>query len=196
MNRSQVFKCALLSAVILFMVFSLQPAYGENKIKTGMDFPDLTLEGADCVEAAPYLGVENDERYIDLSKIPAKLIIIEFFSVYCPVCQQQAPVLNKLYKIIQRNPELNKDVKVIAIGIGNRQTEIDAYKKQHRVQFPVFIDPYSKSQNRHGIGSIPYTLVINADRKVLEAHLGVIENLDGFVEKISTYTKQAYSRSF
>ncbi len=176
-------------SIILFSVY-LHPAYAENKIKAGMDFPDILLEGSDCVEGSQYLGVANDERYMDLSKIPAKLIIIEFFNVYCPVCQQQAPVGNKLYNIIQRNPDLNKNVRMIAVGIGNRQDEIDAYKKQHMVKFPVFIDPYSKSRNKHGIGMIPYTVVINAQRKVLETHLGVIENLDAFVEKISTYSKQ------
>jgi thiol-disulfide isomerase/thioredoxin len=190
MMRKQLLKYTLLSATIFLFIFFLQPAYGENKIKTGMDFPDITLEGADCVKANQYLGVENDERYLDLSKIPAKLIIIEFFNVYCPVCQMQASVANKLYKIIQRNPDLNKDVKMIAIGIGNRQDEIDAYKKQHTVKFPLFIDPYSKSQNKHGIGMVPYTLIINADRKVLDTHMGVIENLDGFVEKILMYSKQ------
>jgi thiol-disulfide isomerase/thioredoxin len=190
MRRAQLTRFIPAGTIVLLFLFLVQPVYGENKIKTGMVFPDITLEGADCVDAGLYLGVENQERYLDLSKIPAKLIVIEFFNVYCPVCQQQAPVANKLYKIIQRNPDLNGNVKIIAIGIGNRQNEIDAYKKQYMVKFPVFMDPYSKSQNKHGIGMIPYTLVLNADRKVLETHLGVITNLDGFVEKLSAYGKE------
>jgi len=188
--RTQFIKWSFFGFIIILSVLFLQPAYGENKIKTGMDFPDIMLEGNDCIEGGQYLGVKNEERFMDLSKIPAKLIIIEFFNVYCPVCQKQAPVANKLYKIIQRNPELSKDVKMLAIGIGNRQNEIDAYKKQHMVKFPLFIDPYSKSQNKHGISMIPYTLIINSERKVLDSHMGVIDNLDAFVAKISSYHKQ------
>jgi thiol-disulfide isomerase/thioredoxin len=103
--RTQSIKSQTSVLFIILFIFCIHPAYGENKIKTGMDFPDITLEGSDCIDGGQYLGVKNNERFMDISKIPAKLIIIEFFNVYCPVCQKQAPVANKLYKIIQRNTD-------------------------------------------------------------------------------------------
>lgn len=170
--------------VSLFVIFFFQGANAENRIKTGMELPDIQLEGQDCIKMARYLGVKNPEPHMDLSKIPAKLIVIEFFSVFCPVCQSQAPIANKLYKIIQRNPDLKNDVKMIAVGIGTLQQEIDAYKKQYGVKFPVLID---SPQNTHGINQIPYTMLINTKRQVLYTHLGLIENLDEFITKITDF---------
>ena len=177
--------CVMTILGMLVILLNGIPAFGENRIKEGMDLPDLMLEGSDCMEQTDYLGVENDERYIHLSKIPAKLMVIEFFEVHCPVCQKQAKVANKLFKILKRNPDLKNDVKIFAIGIGNKQNQINAYKKQHNVKFPVFIDPYSKLHKQHGIGQVPYTMIINKERKVLHTDIGVIENLDEFIAKIT-----------
>ena len=181
-------KTVLVVFVISFLM-TLQPVAAENRLKSGMKLPNITLEGIDCTNQASYLGVENHDLDLELSEIPANIIVLEFFAITCPVCQAQAPVANKIYKIIQRNPDLKKDVKMFAVGVGNQQNEVEAYRKQHGVKFPLFIDPYGKSRSRYGISQIPYTMVINSDREVLYTHLGVIEDLDEFMEKLNAFLK-------
>ena len=124
---------------------------------------------------------------MEVTRISAKLMIIEFFTVQCPVCQKQASVANKIFNILKRDPDLKKDVKIFSIAIGNRQNEIDAYKKQHNVKYPVFVDPYKKMTSQHGIDQVPYTMIVNKDLEVLSTHIGIIENLKAFMKKLSKF---------
>ena len=72
-----------------------------------------------------------------ISQIDAKLVLIEFLSALCPHCHTNAPVVNRLYQVIQKDAALARDVKIIGICIGNDKTQIDAFKKSFKVTFPV-----------------------------------------------------------
>ena len=75
-----------------------------------------------------------------ISEIGAKLVFIEILSALCPHWHANAPVANRLYKVIQNDAPLARDVKIIGICSGNDKTQIDAFKKSFKVPFPLFSD--------------------------------------------------------
>ncbi len=144
---------------------------------------------SDDAEARQYLELKNLSSF-DISQIPAKLILIEVFSFYCPICHKQAPIANKLYKYIQQDPKLRKDIKMIAIGAGNTPKEIEVYKANFRVPFPLFSDADFQIHKKIGEPRTPFTILVTNKGKVLLTHQGVIEDLDEFIQKITKFHAQ------
>jgi peroxiredoxin len=86
-----------------------------------------------------YLGVPPGETFA-LSDIQARILIIEVFSMYCPHCQKEAPIVNRLFQQIQADPKLKERIKIIGIGVGNTPYEVGFFRKTYSVPFPLFAD--------------------------------------------------------
>ncbi len=182
------FLCSILSLLLCLYSFP-STLYGSDVIAVGKSLPQVLLDTPASGEEKQYLGLKNLKSF-SISQIPAKLILIEIFSFYCPVCHKQAPIANKLYKFIQQDPELSKDFKMIGIGAGNNSREVDAYKANFRVSFPLFCDPHYKIHKKLGEPRTPFTILANRNGKILLTHFGVIEDTDEFMSKIRKILKQ------
>jgi peroxiredoxin len=179
------FVVSLLAGLILVA----NSSYGAEKVSPGTTLPSFTLSAPDDPEIQQYLGLKN-LRSFSLSQVPAKFLLIEFFSLYCPICHKQAPAANKIYKIILQDPELNKDIKMIGIGTGNNQREIEAFKTNLRVPFPLFTDLDFKIHKKIGEPRTPFTILTTNNGKVLLIHSGVVEDTDEFIGRIKKFHEQ------
>lgn len=177
----------LVVCFLLSILFS--PAYGAKAIPPGTKLAEFAMDVPESAEAREYLGLKEGKTFT-LSQISGKLVLVEFYSMYCPVCQRQAPRTNKLYKFIQDDPTLSKDIKVIGVGLTNKQKEIDIYRKTFRVKFPLFADPIKAIADKTGIKDIPMTLLVDKNGKVLLSHLGVVEKMDAFMKEIREIHKK------
>ncbi len=175
--------------ILLFLSYFPSSLYGAVVICEGKTLPQVILDGPASLEEKQYLGLK-DLKSFPISQIPAKLILIEIFSFYCPICHKQAPIANKLYKFIQQDPELSKNIKMMGIGAGNNRKEVDAYKANFRVSFPLFSDPQYKIHKKLGEPRTPFTILANRNGKILLTHFGVIEDTDEFMSKIRKILKQ------
>ena len=182
-------KIVLCLVICLFVVANDCHASGGKGIPAGATINAFDMETPADAEAREYLGLKEGKSF-NLSQVSGKLVLVEFYSMYCPVCQRQAPRTNKLYKFIQDDPVLAKDIKVIGIGLTNKQKEIDIYRKTFRVKFPLIADPEKAIADKTGIKNIPLTVLVDKNGKVLLSHLGVIEKMDKFLEEIRELHKK------
>ncbi len=170
------FACALQSRVVYASGEDLPPAR-------------FTLPAPDSAQVQKYLGLKEMEPFT-IENIKAKLVIIEFLSALCPQCHANAPVMNKLYKMLQEDAGLS-DVKLIGIAVASEKPQIDAYRKQFKVQFPIFMDEtFAISASMDGVAT-PTTMIISTkDGKVLASHVGVIKDFDAFVKELRASAKK------
>lgn len=161
------------------------PSYGSKKvaITEGMTLPKIKLNGAGSAEVQEYLGLSNSAPFT-LSQIPSKLLLVEFYSLYCPHCQENAPTVNKLFKYIRNNSTLSGDIKMIGIALTNHPFEVDIYRQNFSVKFPLFPDGDRKILNATAIKYTPVMVLMKPDGKVLMVHYGKIEDLEKFIGEI------------
>ncbi|GAB6145814.1 peroxiredoxin family protein [Desulfocicer niacini] len=86
-----------------------------------------------------YLGLENGEPFV-LGQIKADIVIIEIFSMYCPICQREAANVNTLFYLIQALPSQGKSIRLVGIGAGNSAFEVEFFRKKYAIDFPLFSD--------------------------------------------------------
>ncbi len=181
---------ALWVSLFFLIGLSYDLSYGGKILSSGMTLPSFVLTGRETDQNKQYLGIKNLNAF-SISQIPSKFILIDIFSLYCPICNQQAPMINQLYKLVQQDPELSKDLKIIGIGAGNNQTEVDVFRNNLRVPFPLIPDPAFKIHKKIGEPRTPFIFLVTNRGKVLFTHLGIVEDIDKLVLKIKElYNKQ------
>jgi len=107
----------------------------------GGQLPAMTLTAPENALTRTYLGLQNDAgQTINPEEIGGDILLIEIFSMYCPYCQHEAPMVNKLYTLIQSDEKLAAQIKMIGIGIGNSAFEVGIFREKYSVTFPLFAD--------------------------------------------------------
>jgi len=99
----------------------------------------LEFQAPDNPADRSYLGITNKPLF-SLSDLKGKVILMELFSMYCPICQAEAPVINTVFKFLNEKPELASAVIMLGIGTGNTPFEVDVYRKKYQVPFPLVPD--------------------------------------------------------
>jgi hypothetical protein len=174
MRKKKVVSKSLLFVVSILIGVSYLPAYGEEANSSWMDLSQFTLNVPDSLMDMEYLGLKAQTSF-SLSQIPAKLVLIECLNLYC------ASVANKVHKLIQEDPALSKDIKVLGICAGSNRTETEDYKDE--LLFTVV-------HKMFGSPETPFTILLNNKGKVLFFRYGIVNDVDAFFSKI----KQSYQQ--
>lgn len=189
LRQGQNFRKKVLGLVIFILLsMSSTLVYAGMGIAPGSILPEFEIEMPTLPEIHESLGVKGG-RAFSLSQIKAKLIVLEFFSIFCHKCHQNAHIVNRLYNSIKEDEELSKNIRMIGIGLASKSKEIAVYKQKFKVEFPLFPDPQKKVRIKSRVKHVPLTIVVDKSGKVLMSHLGVIRNVDAFLGKIRKYNK-------
>jgi thiol-disulfide isomerase/thioredoxin len=185
----KVFLLIVVTAFVLtFQFISERPALAEVKPpEVGNVLPAITLNVPKEPVYRKYLGLTGEGTF-KIPEIKASVVIFEIYSMYCPFCQKEAPVVNELYQKIESDRNLKEKVKLIGIAAGNSQFEVDFFRKNYDVKFPLFPDNDFTVHKIMGEVRTPYfvSIKINADgtHKVIYSKLGTINNADEFLSSM------------
>ena len=175
----------ILAVIVISLILLYCPAFGSGSPPSTCDkLPDIKLSVPKNPLHRDYLGLP-DETFFKIPQIKAKVVIIEIFSMYCPYCQREAPEGNRLYNIIESDPALKGKIKVIGIGTGNSSFEVDVFRNQYSVPFPLIADEDYSVHKSFGEVRTPYFLgiKINEDgtHRVFYSKLGEFTGAEPFL---------------
>jgi thiol-disulfide isomerase/thioredoxin len=106
--------------------------------------------------------------------------------MYCPYCQADAPKINELYQLIEKDSDLKNKIKMVGIGAGNTPFEVEVYKKTYKVPFPLFPDKDFVVHKVCGEPRTPYFIIvrINDDKthQIIHTQLGEFPGAEKFLE--------------
>lgn len=149
--------------------------------------PSIVLPVPESAVQRAYLGL-TEKKIFSLSDIKRKVLIVEIFSMYCPHCQAEAPIVNELYRKIDADPLLRKDIGIIGIGVGNSSFEVNIFREKYKIPFPLFPDPDFKIYDDLGKVRTPYFLGImrgiQGAERVFWVQTGRFGDVDEFLHRI------------
>jgi thiol-disulfide isomerase/thioredoxin len=88
-----------------------------------------------------------------------KVVLIDFWSTWCPPCRELIPELNGYQK------KFAKDL--VVIGISDEEADtIKEFMKSHKMDYNVAIDGDNKMYSKIGISGIPHVIIISPDHIV------------------------------
>lgn len=165
----------LILAMLLAMVQQSQSAENYD----GLIMPELILVTPESGQHRSYLGLTTKPgETFKISDIKADLLIIEFFSMYCPYCQKEAPLVNELYQKATEQKTQGLSIKIIGLGASNSQFEVEHFGNNYEVEFPLFPDKDMSIYKALGGAGTPG--FVGYKMKGVEIPVNVLRNSGGF----------------
>lgn len=157
---------------LLLLTFSIGSVSGQAAQPTAMNgpFPSFQLPTPRNEMESAYLGLPEKDNF-RVGEIKARVVLIEILSAYCPYCQRAAPLVNEVYRQIDKDPALKGKIKMIGIGMNNSSYELDLFKEKFNVPFPLFPDQDSKISNMLGVPGTPTFIGVKVDGKGSEQQI-------------------------
>lgn len=160
---------------------------------SGEQLPPVTLAIPENADHRSYLGLNGQPgESFDLKNIDADVLLIQFFSMYCPFCQEEAPLINELFQTILDFSSDDFSVKMIGIGTNNTNFEVGHYRSTYDIQFPVFPDLDMQSYNALGGKGTPSFI---ACRKTDDSECTIILRQSGGFNTVEEFFNQLLRKS-
>lgn len=181
----RIFMNQLAAVAIFVLVFNAQPIGANSTPRKGGTLPAIKLDVPKDPVHRSYLGLSG-EGLFDISQIKAEVVIIQIFSMYCPLCQREAFRVNELYENIEKNPNARGKLKLVGIGAGNSQFEVDIFLKTYEVPFPLFSDGDFSIHKSLGEVRTPYFIGLkindHGSLEIFYSRVGGFEKAEEFLQ--------------
>lgn len=136
--------------------------------------PDAAAMAAD--PAAALLGQSMNDvagKPQALSQFKGKPLLVNFWAPWCAPCVKEMPELSTLATELKA-----KNVNVVGVGI-DTPTNIQEFTTKYKISYPIYVGGMVATDLARAFGnanaSLPYTVLIGADGKVVKTYLGILK---------------------
>ncbi len=103
-----------------------------------------------------------DGRELRLSDLRGSIVMVDFWSSWCPPCRSEAPVLVEAY---ERWSELG--VEFVGISIWDTEGEVRDFIRRHGIEYPNAIDDDGGIAVEFGVKGIPEKFFVNPEGEIV-----------------------------
>jgi peroxiredoxin len=122
---------------------------GVQKLETPIAAPDFTLK-------------DLKGRKISLKDLRGKVVVLNFFSIWCSACERQASSFDKLDEEIK-----GKDIVFFHVAVEGREKELLEYKNKFNISVPILIDKSGSIAKAYRIRGHHETFFIDRKGKIV-----------------------------
>ena len=107
-----------------------------------------------------------------LSSLRGKVVVLDFWATWCPPCQKEMPVLQKLHEQFG-----SRGVVIVGVNIGEEPQQVGDFARELGITFPVVLDTDGSVSTEYGIEAIPTVILVDGDGVVRGRHSGYRANI-------------------
>ena len=136
-----------LKSLHLFLIALLVQGSSVWAVEAGKPLPDLGLA--------------------EVQKTKGQYIYIDYWASWCGPCRQSFPWMNALQAKLG-----SKGLKVVAVNVDAKRADADKFLTHTAAQFTIAFDPQGESAKKLAIKTMPTSMLVNPEGKVLFVHSG------------------------
>jgi cytochrome c biogenesis protein CcmG, thiol:disulfide interchange protein DsbE len=115
-----------------------------------------------------------DGRAFKLSEhLGRNVVVLNFFATWCGPCRREMPELEYFAK-----KNAGKPLVFLAIGVGEGEAELKAYRDELKLTFPLAADTDRTVAGKYQVPAFPTTVVVSPQGRILLYETGAIANAD------------------
>lgn len=108
-----------------------------------------------------------DGGSITLSGLKGKVVLINFWTTWCPPCREEMPSLEKLYRHFK-----HEKFTLLAVDIMEHPETVKTFARKYDLTFPILLDKAGDVSAKYGANAIPTTYIIDKKGKAVGKAIG------------------------
>lgn len=149
---------AMLAAA--YIIYSKRTAGNGLPVKSSISAATPSQTGSPETIMAPDFKLKDlDGKDVKLSDYKGKVVILNFWAVWCKYCIEEMPDLNSLNKDLQKDNE----AVILAVNVQEPIDKVKNYLKSNNIDLKVLLDSDGTISQNYGVEGYPTTFVINKD---------------------------------
>jgi len=155
----------IILALILVSVLLLAGcSSGGGNLRVGTKAPDFKLS-------------DLDSKFVTLSGLRGKAVVINFWATWCVPCRLEMPHLQAFY-----DEWSGKGGVLLAINLGEDAATVKEFMRSYRYTLPVLLDSEQDVAGKYNVEFIPTTFFIDKDGIIQNKIVGAFKDKDA-IEK-------------
>ncbi len=156
---------ALLAGAGLFSLSTSNPELAANKTQ-----PTLEEKRAEIsLDAIPLTDLDGNQKVIGNWQQP--ILVVNFWAPWCAPCREEVPALIALQN------EFQGQIQVLGLALDSEQN-VRSFASEYGMNYPSFLAgnqiPMYNAAFANKSGGLPFTAIINQQRKIHYSHTGKI----------------------
>jgi thiol-disulfide isomerase/thioredoxin len=120
---------------------------------------------------------DADDRPFALGKLRGKPLVVNFWARWCGPCRVEIPELAKVQQRLK-----DKGLVVVGIGLEDKADTVREFARAYDMDYLVLLAKGQGNALMHALGNpkggLPYTLIIDADGRVVAKKVGLISRTE------------------
>ncbi len=112
--------------------------------------------------APEFILQDTDGKQHTLTDYRGKIVVINFWASWCPPCRDEMPSLQKAAEQL-----IKHNIFILGINVGESRASVIRFLKSMPIQFPLLLDTKSEVMDSWSVPSIPTTIVINQEGRIV-----------------------------
>ncbi len=102
-----------------------------------------------------------------LSKERGKVVLINFWATWCPPCREEMPAMERLWQ-----QQKGQGFVLVAVSVDADTKKVKPYLDEHKLAFPVGLDPKMDLANTYGVRALPSSFIVDRNGNLTALALG------------------------
>jgi len=129
-----------------------------------------TLDPVDDQPMAMPLRLKTlDDEQLDLEQLRGRVVLVNFWAVWCTPCRAEMPSMQKLYEAFDR-----QQLEIVAVDMGSKASQINAFldDTEPRLEFKIVLDDIGEVARDWGVRGIPVSFVVDQHGRTVYQAVG------------------------
>ncbi|MEW6109329.1 MAG: TlpA disulfide reductase family protein [Nitrospirota bacterium] len=119
-------------------------------------------------------------RNVSLSKYRGKVVLLEFWAMWCPPCRATVPELVEI-----QNRYKSREFVILGVSVDNGQDlifKLSEFSKNYSINYPVLLGN-EKISSSYNVRSIPASFLIDKNGRIINSYIGYIANFESEISE-------------
>lgn len=174
MNRT------LFLTIICFFTASCGEANStSNSKESKKNQSETKTEVAESIKAPDFTFEDVEGNKHTLSDYKGQVVLLNFWTIYCPSCRREIAGLIELYK-----KHKDKGLVILGIGIDKNPDRLKAFSKLNNINYTILLADIEIAK-KYSLKGVPTTFIMNKEGELTDTILGYSHSLGKMLEEKS-----------